>query len=98
MCAIRAPPRRGRGAEPGERDRETAALMTAYWTNFATRGDPNGPGLPAWPAYAGPGSRVLAITPASAAAAAETGTDRFAFLRSFRKAGRLPESWRTATP
>ena len=93
-----APPTPGRGAEPGPRDRETTALMTAYWTNFATRGDPNGPGLATWPAYAGPRSRVLAITPDGAMAAIETGTDRFTFLRSFRKGGRLPEGWRTATP
>ena len=26
--------------------------MMGYWVNFATRGDPNGAGLPAWPAYA----------------------------------------------
>lgn len=28
-------------------------LMMNYWTNFATRGDPNGLGLPLWPVYAG---------------------------------------------
>lgn len=25
--------------------------MTSYWVNFAANGDPNGKGLPAWPAY-----------------------------------------------
>jgi para-nitrobenzyl esterase len=25
--------------------------MAAYWTNFAKRGDPNGKGVPAWPAF-----------------------------------------------
>jgi para-nitrobenzyl esterase len=34
-----------------EEDRALAALMSAYWANFAKTGDPNGPGLPQWPAY-----------------------------------------------
>lgn len=84
--------------EVGPRDSDTANLMMRYWTNFATRGDPNGSGLPVWPAYGGPGSRVLAITPTGSAAADETGTDRFKFIQSFRKNGRFPQRWRNAKP
>ncbi|WP_081477044.1 carboxylesterase/lipase family protein [Sphingomonas sp. PAMC 26605] len=84
--------------EADARDRATADLMVTYWTNFAGRGDPNGPGLPTWPAYRGPGSDVLAIGPAGAKSTAEAGTHRFRFIRSFRKAGRLSHRWRTILP
>jgi para-nitrobenzyl esterase len=32
-------------------DRRVSDTVSSYWTNFANMGDPNGKGLPAWPAY-----------------------------------------------
>ena len=41
----------GGRAQPTDADRALSAQMQTYWVNFATKLDPNGPGLPAWPAF-----------------------------------------------
>ena len=33
-------------------DRKLAEAMSSYWANFSRKGDPNGAGLPLWPAFA----------------------------------------------
>ncbi len=40
-------------------DAAIAQAMNAYWVNFAKTGNPNGAGLPAWPAYSAAGDTLL---------------------------------------
>jgi len=40
----------GTSAENPE-DKALSELIMSYWVNFARAGDPNGPGLPVWPAF-----------------------------------------------
>jgi para-nitrobenzyl esterase len=42
-------------------DRRLADAMTSYWTNFAASGDPNGAGLPAWPAFGATDATVMEL-------------------------------------
>ncbi|CAN5801149.1 carboxylesterase family protein [soil metagenome] len=50
-----------RAAAAGPADRKLADAMMSYWVNFATKGDPNGPTLAAWPEFRSSGSAMLQI-------------------------------------
>ena len=46
---------------PTKKERKLSRRMQAYWTNFAATGDPNGRGLPTWPAYTNEGDTSVAL-------------------------------------
>ena len=76
------------GLDWNERDREISKQLTSYWTNFAKTGDPNGAGLPVWPAYDSSAHDALLI---GADTAATTGVrqaklDTFDRILSWRRA------------
>jgi len=84
----------GGKAPPSDTDRQLSAAMMDYWVNFAAKGDPNGPGLPQWPAYGSKGE-VLELGTAIRAISTPQ-RDRFKFIASFRAFGAFPSKWRNA--
>ena len=82
----------GSTTPPAENDRALAEIIMDYWVNFATRGDPNGPGPAPWPAY--DASDVVQILGKRSKLRPNPYADRFGFLRSFRENGVLPMRWR----
>ncbi|WP_456673387.1 carboxylesterase/lipase family protein [Bradyrhizobium sp. RDM12] len=84
----------GSTAPPARADRALAETMMSYWVNFATRGDPNGLGLPSWPSL--DESDVVQILGNTIEPRPNPHADRFGFIGSFREDGVLPMRWREA--
>jgi para-nitrobenzyl esterase len=70
-----------RGAKWRPEDYKLSELVQTYWTNFAKAGDPNGAGLPQWPAYNQSGKwQVMHLAPTSEARP-DQHRDRYLFLQ-----------------
>ena len=63
-------------------DEKLSDLMSSYWTNFAKTGDPNGPGLPPWPAYSSQNGYQVMHLGASPHAAPDEHRGRYQFLEA----------------
>lgn len=47
---------------PTDADRRASQIMTTYWTNFAKYGNPNGQGVPEWPAFSESNPKTMVLT------------------------------------
>jgi para-nitrobenzyl esterase len=61
-------------------DKALSDLMSTYWANFAKSGDPNGTGLPGWPAYNSQGNYAVMHLDAASHAAPDDHRARYEFL------------------
>ena len=83
----------GSRTPPAEADRAMSETMMSYWTNFATRRDPNGAGLPRWPSFRASGA--IQLLASSVTAGTNPDVARFGFIARYRQDGLFPPGWRS---
>ena len=64
------------GKDLTDADRAIAQAANAYWANFAKTGNPNGAGLPEWPAYSPKTDMLMDFTATGPVAKADPWKDR----------------------
>jgi len=65
-----------------DRDLAMAHTVQGYWVNFARNGNPNGPGLPVWPAYTIPGQPEIVFADTGVTVARDLDKKRLDILQS----------------
>jgi para-nitrobenzyl esterase len=83
---------------PSSADLEFSQRIMVYWSNFAKHGNPNGAGVPTWPAYQGVKRESDILLLNNTVAPYSYDYDRFEFIESFRADGVLPPAWREVDP
>ena len=73
-------------------DTKLSGLIATYWSNFARTGDPNGSGLPKWPAYSAPHHSVMHLS-AHSQAAPDEHRARYEFLDKMKA-----DKWPSVVP
>jgi para-nitrobenzyl esterase len=66
-------------------DKKLSDTVSSYWTNFAKKGDPNGPGLPPWPAYSPTTHQTMELGSRSGAMSVAEGAKLEFFLAALKK-------------
>jgi para-nitrobenzyl esterase len=69
-------------------DHKLADLLGSYWFNFAVTGDPNGPGLPQWPAFDEKQHQTMGLGDHSGARSIASKAKIDFFARYFVRSGR----------